>query len=90
MQDFFLLKDGNLNGLFKPNLKSNLLSRNNMATVKEALIKIQSHEKECAVRYANIEKRLDEGNKKFDKLERMIFGLYIVFAASLGIDKFFF
>jgi hypothetical protein len=61
-----------------------------MATVKEALIKIQSHEKECAVRYANIEKRLDEGNKKFDKLERMIFGLYIAFAASLGIDKFFF
>jgi len=61
-----------------------------MATVKEALIKIQSHEKECAVRYANIEKRLDEGNKKFDKLERMIFGLYIAFAASLGIDKLFF
>ena len=61
-----------------------------MATVKEALIKIQAHEKECSVRYANIEKRLDEGNKKFDKLERMIFGLYIAFAASLGIDKFFF
>ena len=61
-----------------------------MATVKEAMIKIEAHEKECAVRYANIEKRLDEGNKKFDKLERMIFGLYIVFAASLGIDKFFF
>ena len=61
-----------------------------MAAVKEALIKIQSHEKECAVRYANIEKRLDEGNKKFDKLERMIFGLYIAFAASLGIDKLFF
>jgi len=61
-----------------------------MATVKEAMIKIEAHEKECAVRYANIEKRLDEGNKKFDKLERMIFGLYIAFAASLGIDKFFF
>jgi len=61
-----------------------------MATVKEAMLKIEAHEKECAIRYQNIEKRLDEGGKKFDKLERMIFGLYIAFAASLGIDKFFF
>ena len=59
-----------------------------MANVKEAMLKIESHEKECAIRYANIEKRLDEGSKKFEKLERMIFGLYIAFAASLGIDKF--
>jgi hypothetical protein len=61
-----------------------------MATVKEALIKIEAHEKECAVRYANIEKRLDEGKEKFDRLEKLIFGLYIAFAASLGIDKLFF
>ena len=61
-----------------------------MATVKEAMLKIEAHEKECAIRYQNIEKRLDEGGKKFDKLERMILGLYIAFAASLGIDKFFF
>ena len=60
-----------------------------MATVKEAMLKIEAHEKECAIRYQNIEKRLDEGGKKFDKLERMILGLYIAFAASLGIDKFF-
>ena len=42
-----------------------------MATVKEALIKIEAHEKECAVRYANIEKRLDEGKDKFDRLENL-------------------
>ena len=59
-----------------------------MANVKEAMLKIESHEKECAIRYANIEKRLDEGSKKFEKLEKMILGLYIAFAASLGIDKF--
>jgi cell division protein FtsL len=59
-----------------------------MANVKEAMLKIESHEKECALRYSNIEKRLDEGSKKFEKLEKMIFGLYIAFAASLGIDKF--
>ena len=34
-----------------------------MATVQEALIKLEGHEKECAVRYANIEKRLDEGSE---------------------------
>ena len=54
------------------------------------MLKIEAHEKECAIRYQNIEKRLDEGGKKFDKLERMILGLYIAFAASLGIDKFLF
>ena len=61
-----------------------------MATVKEALLKLEAHEKECVVRYTNIEKRLEEGSKKFEKLERMIFGLYIAFAASLGLDKLFF
>ena len=59
-----------------------------MANVKEAMLKIESHEKECALRYTNIEKRSDEGSKKFEKLEKMILGLYIAFAASLGIDKF--
>ena len=59
-----------------------------MANVKEAMLKIESHEKECALSYSNIEKRLDEGSKKFEKLEKMILGLYIAFAASLGIDKF--
>ena len=27
-----------------------------MATIKEAMSKIESHEKECAIRYENIEK----------------------------------
>jgi hypothetical protein len=47
-----------------------------MATVQEALIKLEGHEKECAVRYANIEKRLDEGSDKFKKFELMLWGIY--------------
>jgi hypothetical protein len=47
-----------------------------MATVQEALIKLEGHEKECAVRYANIEKRLDEGSEKFKKVELMLWGIY--------------
>ena len=35
-----------------------------MATVKESLARIEAHEKECALRYENIEKRLDAGSKK--------------------------
>ena len=31
-----------------------------MTTIKEAMSKIESHEKECAIRYENIEKRLDQ------------------------------
>ena len=47
-----------------------------MATVQEALIKLEGHEKECAVRYENLEKRLDEGTDKFKKVELMLWGIY--------------
>ena len=36
---------------------------------KEALNKIETHEKECTIRYQNIEKRLDEGAKRFTRIE---------------------
>ena len=36
-----------------------------MATAKDALHKIETHERECALRYENIEKRLEEGSEKF-------------------------
>ena len=47
-----------------------------MATVKEALIRLEGHEKECAIRYANIEKRLDDGAERFRKSELMLWGMY--------------
>ena len=58
-----------------------------MATAKDAIHQIRSHEKECAIRYENIEKRLDEGSSKFRRLEYIMWGLYGLTAASLGIDK---
>ena len=45
-------------------------------TAREAMPKIHSHERECAIRYENIEKRLEEGSKRFGRLELMIWGLY--------------
>jgi hypothetical protein len=57
-----------------------------MATIKEAMSKIESHEKECTIRYENIEKRLDQGQDKFKRLENMIWGLYLLLiTSSVGI-----
>ena len=40
-----------------------------MPTVKDALAELNAHERECAIRYEYIEKRLDEGSAKFKRLE---------------------
>ena len=42
----------------------------------EAFVEIKSHQRECAIRYENIEKRLDEGSDKFKKLEMLLWGVY--------------
>jgi len=56
--------------------------KNNMATTKESFAKIEAHERECTIRYENIEKRLDQGQIRFNKLENMIWGLYVLLIAS--------
>ena len=60
------------------------LATDRMASETTAL---EAHERECAIRYENIEKRLDEGSAKFRRLEYIMWGLYGLTAASLGIDK---
>ena len=52
-------------------------------TVKDALAEIGAHERECAIRYENIEKRLESGAKNFDKLEKLIYGLYVIVLGSV-------
>jgi hypothetical protein len=59
-----------------------------MATAKDALNQISSHEKECAIRYQNIEKRLDEGSEKFKKLENMLWGVYPFMVGAIVLTKF--
>jgi hypothetical protein len=58
-----------------------------MATAKEVLIRLEGHEKECTVRYRNIEKRLDEGSKRFAKAEVMLWGMYPLILGSVFLDK---
>tara|TARA_R100001594_G_scaffold134882_1_gene176264 strand:+ start:235 stop:417 length:183 start_codon:yes stop_codon:yes gene_type:complete len=59
-----------------------------MDTANDSLRKIESHERECAIRYSNIEKRLESGSKRFDKLENMIWGVYPFIVVSVILAKF--
>lgn len=58
-----------------------------MATVKEALIRLEGHEKECAIRYQNIERRLDEGSQRFRKSEMMLWGMYPLIIGLFLLEK---
>jgi hypothetical protein len=58
-----------------------------MATVKEALLKLEAHERECAVRMYNIEKRLEDGSVRFRKSEMMLWGMYPLIIGLFVIEK---
>jgi|TARA_R100000479_G_C6352814_1_gene189894 hypothetical protein len=57
-----------------------------MATTKETLVEVQT-------KVANIEKRLDKGDVKFDAMDskytRYIMGLYILIIGMSGVDRLF-
>jgi len=55
---------------------------------QEALSEIKAHQRECAVRYENIEKRLDEGSEKFKRLERLIWGVYPFMIVTIVASRF--
>ena len=55
---------------------------------QEALSEIKTHQRECAIRYEYIEKRLDEGSAKFKRLEMLIWGVYPFIAISILATKF--
>tara|TARA_R110000782_G_C14552118_1_gene385103 strand:- start:219 stop:401 length:183 start_codon:yes stop_codon:yes gene_type:complete len=59
-----------------------------MPTAKEVLSKIEAHEKECTIRYENIEKRLQDGSKRFDKLEMMLWAIYPFIVGTIVLAKF--
>lgn len=62
-------------------------------TSSDTISKLEAHERECAIRYENIEKRLQSGSKRFDKLENLIYGLYgLIITSMFGllIEKIFF
>jgi hypothetical protein len=60
-----------------------------MATVKEALLKLEGHERECAIRYENIERRLEEGQDKFQRIQNGLWGIYPLIIGLFIVGKFF-
>ena len=51
--------------------------------------KIETHEKECALRYKNIESRLERGSQRMDRMEMSIWGVYPFILASVFLAKYF-
>jgi hypothetical protein len=60
-----------------------------MTKTEELLARIEGHERECAVRYEMINKQLDSGTKRFDKLERMVLSIYPFIIASIVAAEYF-
>lgn len=61
--------------------------------VADSITKLEAHERECALRYESIERRLESGSKRFDKLENLMYGLYMLIISSmvgLLIERIFF
>ena len=54
----------------------------------KALQEINTHERECALRYERIEERLNDGSKRFDKLDRMLYGIIVLIIGSILIPQF--
>ena len=59
-----------------------------MATVKDALNAIESHERECRALYKSIDARLEAGSKRFDKLDTMLWAVYPFIVGAVVLTKF--
>lgn len=63
-----------------------------MSPVDEALARLDKHEAECALRYEMIQLQLDEHNKRFDRLEKMMTGgfasLAVIITMAIAILEF--
>ena len=53
-------------------------------TVMSVAAEIEKHEQVCSERYKRIEERLESGEKRFTRIENMLWGLYLlIFGAML-------
>lgn len=48
---------------------------------------LDAHERECALRYQMIETQLEDGKKRFARLETMIWGLYALMITSTVLSQ---
>lgn len=63
-----------------------------MTPVDDALARLDKHEAECALRYQMIQLQLDEHNRRFDRLEKMMQGgfasISVIIVVAIGILEF--
>ena len=50
---------------------------------------LELHEQICAIRYENIEKRMESGSKRFIRMEGMIIGLYGTIIGIYILERLF-
>ena len=50
---------------------------------------LELHEQICAIRYENIERRMESGSKRFVRMEAMIIGLYGTIIGLYMIERLF-
>jgi len=60
-----------------------------MTKTEELIARLEGHEKECLVRYEMIQRQLDDGVKRFDKLEKMVLSIYPFIIASIVVAEYF-
>ena len=51
--------------------------------------KLESHEKECALRFKAIEERLERGSARMDRMELSVWEVYPFILASVFLAKYF-
>ena len=54
---------------------------------QEAINKIEGLEREVAIRHEEVERRLERGDKRFDKLEMMIWGVYATVIIAVALPQ---
>jgi hypothetical protein len=54
----------------------------------DKVTKLGVHEKECALRFKNIEQRLERGSDRMDRIEMSIWGVYPFILASVFLAKY--
>ena len=59
-----------------------------MTPTEKALAKIEQHEETCGIRYESIDTRLNAGEKRFDRLESMIWGVFVVVMIAVALPQF--
>lgn len=59
-----------------------------MTPSQKALAEIEAHQRECVIRFDAIERRLESGAKKMNRLEMMIWGIYPVMFGTIIASKF--